>query len=136
MNTKLPKKMICYIRNILETILMLGSGPKPAFLTRHFTGIFDFFWRNMALFLPFQIFVMTVIPIQMNRDIFLSHLDQTSIETFWLTLLHISFRLEIEERSMKIVYFYFLFITVLKDFKYFFFLFHIMAAGLTAHMPS
>lgn len=36
---------------------------------------------------------------------------------------------------MKIVYFYFLFRTVLKDFKYFFF-FYIMAAGLTAHMPS
>lgn len=37
---------------------------------------------------------------------------------------------------MKIVYFYFLFKTVLKDFKYFFFFFYIMAAGLTAHMPS
>ena len=71
MNTNLPKKMICYIRNIPETILMLGSGPKPAFLTRHFTGIFDFsFERTWHFFLPFQIFVMTVIPIQMNRDIF------------------------------------------------------------------
>ena len=55
MNTKLPKKMICYIRNILEATLMLGSGPKPAFLARHFTGTFDFsFERTWHFFSPFK----------------------------------------------------------------------------------
>lgn len=55
MNAKLPKEMISYIRNILGTILMLGSWPKPAFLTKHFPGIFVFFFERIwHFFSPFK----------------------------------------------------------------------------------